>query len=98
MMTIYFHFVLEIKLKIRLIILNGSFFLSASSHSFMPEKMFSLIKGLYQNKVYSFRICFVILKSLSHQFTVFMVQGHPRRKTLDGASCRNPVSRKQYNE
>lgn len=40
MMTIYFHFVLEIKLKIRLIILNGSFFLSASSHSFMPKNVF----------------------------------------------------------
>lgn len=62
----------------------GLFFPSAPSHSFMPKKMFSLIRGLYQNKVYSFHICSVILKSLSHQFAVFMVQGHPCRKTLDG--------------
>lgn len=79
MMTIYFHFVLEIKLKIRLIILNGSFFPSASSHSFMPEKMFSLIKGLYQNKVYSFRICFDSEITLTSVYS-FHGSGTPSQK------------------
>lgn len=57
-MTIYFHFVLEIKLKIRLIILNGSFFPSVPIHSFTVEQMFSLIKGLCQNKIHFLHICF----------------------------------------